>query len=179
MIDPITSRIVLYRALFIGLVLMIALGRLLPVGSPQGQLPGPDLLQALTCVWVMRRAVYVPAWLIVLLFLPLDFMLQKPPGLGALAMLAGSEVLRHRANISREQPFPVEWMLVTAVLVGMAAATQMVQVLLVIDRPPLGLALLQALFTAGIYPIVVGLCAVLFGLRRGRPGEVEALGDRV
>lgn len=179
MIDPVAGRTWAYRALFVALIALIVFVRLLPFGHGAGQLPGPDLALALTCAWVLRRPSYVPAALVVAVFLPLDFLLQQPPGLGALAALAGTEVLRARIGFSREMPFPVEWAMVAATLLGMAAMVQLAQAALLLERPPLGLALLRALFTAAVYPPVVLFSAYALGIRKATPGEVDALGDRL
>ena len=179
MIDTVTARTWSYRGLFVVLIGILIFARLLPIGHPMGRLPGPDLAAALVCAWVLRRPAYVPAGLIVAVFLAKDFLLLQAPGLGALAMLAGSEALRARIAAAREMPFPVEWVMVSAVLFAMAAGTQLVQAMLAIERPALGLALLRALFTAAVYPVVVVLSATVLGIRQATPGEVDALGDRL
>ena len=179
MVDPVTARVWAYRGVFAGLLFLLAALRLLPVGHGTGQLPGPDLMLALVCAWVLRRPAFVPAPLVVALFLLADLLLQRPPGLYAALVLAGTEMLRARAGGLREQPFPVEWGLVSVVLLAMAAANQLVLALLVVDSPPLGLALLRALVTAAVYPAVVAVSVWLFGVRRPSPGEVDALGDRL
>jgi rod shape-determining protein MreD len=175
-VDPVAARLWGYRALFAALVVALALGRLMPIDVGPGGLPGPDLILALTFAWVMRRPAYVPAWLIVALFLPLDLVLMAPPGLGALAVLLATELLRRRQAQTRALPFPMEWALVAAILLAMVAGMQAVLGLAMAPRPPLGLDLLRALFTAAIYPVVAAASLHLFNVRRPSPGEVEARG---
>ena len=179
MVDPVTARIWGYRGLFLGLILALAVLRLMPMGQTAGQLPGPDLMLALVCAWVLRRPAYVPAPLVALVFLAMDLLLHRPPGLMAALVLAGTEALRSRYGTAREQPFPVEWGMVAVVLLAIAAANQLALTVLMVERPPLGLALLRALFTAAVYPVVVLVCVWLAGVRKPSPGEVDALGDRL
>ncbi len=179
MVDPVTGRTWAYRALFALLMLALAFSQLLPLGMGAGRLPGPDLTLALTFAWVLRRPGYVPAWLVLVIFLFFDLLLQRPPGLGAALMLLGTEVLRSRRDMSRALPFTVEWLLVTLVLLAVAGLNQFALTLALVDRPPLGLALLRALFTAAAYPIVVLVSHYAFGVTSADPAEADALGNRL
>lgn len=179
MVDPVTLSTWGHRSLFVGLIAALAIARLMPLDAGQTGLPGPDLMLALTFAWVLRRPSYVPAWLIVALFLPLDMLFQRPPGLGALVVLLAAEFLKGRAELSRSLPFPLEWAMVAGVLLAMAGVTQIVLGLFFVPRPPLGLELLRALFTAALYPVAVAISHYLFGVRRASPGEVDALGARL
>lgn len=179
MVDPITARTWGHRALFVILVLLLAFFQMLPLGIGAGKLPGPDLALALTFAWVLRRPSYVPVPLLAGLFLFLDLMLQRPPGLVAALVVIGTEILRARRDMSRSLPFPVEWALVTAVMVALAGANQIALAIVMTDAPPLGLALLRSLFTAAAYPLVVILSHYAFGVRAAAPNEAEALGKRL
>lgn len=179
MVDPLTTRAWLYRLLFVVLVLLLTFGQLLPLGMGAGKLPGPDLTIALAFAWVLRRPAYVPVPLLAALFLLLDLLLQRPPGLGTALLLLATEFLRSRSRLSRSQPFPLEWMLVTFVLLAMVGGSQLLLALTMVDRPPLGLALLRALFTAAAYPLVVLLSHYVLGVTNVDPAEADALGDRL
>ncbi len=179
MVDPITARAWSYRTLFVALVLLLAIGRLIPTGSSAGALPGPDLIMALTCAWVLRRPAYVPAWLVVAVFLPLDLLLHQPPGLGALVALVVTEFLRKRQELSRTLSFSLEWALVAAVLLASVAGMQLLMGLFFVPRPPLGLDVMRALFTAAVYPLAVLFTVYICKLRKASPGEVDALGARL
>jgi len=48
-----------------------------------------------------------------------------------------------------------------------------------VPRPPLGLDLVRALFTAALYPLAVLATHYVFGVRKATPGEVDALGARL
>ena len=178
MIDPVGARLWGYRALFLLLVGGLAVLRLLPLGPGPSGLPGPEPTVALAFAWVIRQPAYVPAWLIVAVFLPLDLLLHRPPGLGALTVLLGALALRRR-TAAGVPPFPVEWALVAAVLLSVTALRQVVLALTAAPAPPIGLDLMQALFTAAVYPLVVAVSAWMLGVRRSRPGAVDARGARL
>ena len=179
MVDPLTLRTWSYRLLFCGLILFLAFLQLLPLGAGSGRLPGADLTVALTFAWVLRRPSYVPVPLLAVLFLFLDLLLQRPPGLGAALIVVGSEFLRSRRDISRSMPFPVEWAMVTAVMLALVALNQVALSLAMLQRPPLGLALLRSLFSAAAYPLVVVVSHYVLGVRSVAPNEADALGKRL
>lgn len=179
MVDPVAARTWAHRGLLALLVAAIALVRLIPFDPGPGGLPGPDLILALVFAWLLRRPAYVPAWLVVALFLTLDLLLQHPPGLGALLALLATEFLRGRGETIRTAPFPVEWALVAGTILAMAAAQHAAMALVFLPRPPLGLELVRALFTAAIYPLAVLVTHFVFGVRKASPDEVDALGSRL
>lgn len=179
MVDPITTRTWGYRLLFVAVILLIAFLQMLPLGPGGGKLPGPDLALAVTFAWVLRRPSYVPILLVAALFMFLDLLLQQPPGLGTALAVIGTEVLRSRRGVSRDLPFPVEWVLVTGVMVGLVGLNQIALTVAMSDRPPLGLALLRALFTAGVYPLVVALSHYGLRVAAADPNEADALGSRL
>lgn len=179
MVDPITARTWGHRALYVALILLIAFFQLLPLGGAAGGLPGPDLTVALTFAWVLRRPAYVPMPLIAALFLFLDLLLQRPPGLGAALMVGAAEFLRSRRGMSRALPFPIEWATVTAVILAVEGGNQIALGIVAADRPPLGSALLRSLFTAAAYPLAVLLSHYAFGVRAAAPNEADALGRRL
>jgi rod shape-determining protein MreD len=172
-VDPYAARLWGYRALFAALIAGLGIVRLMPLDVAPAMLPGPDAILALTLAWVMRRPAYVPAWLVVALFLPLDLLLQRPPGLGALAALAATEFLRRRQTATRSLPFLLEWALATAVLLAMVAGTQAVLALTVSVRPPLGLDILRALFSSALYPLAAAATVWIFKVRRPVPGDYD------
>jgi rod shape-determining protein MreD len=172
-VDPLAARVWGHRAAFAALVAALAVLRLMPLDVAPAALPGPDVILALAFAWVLRRPAYLPAWLVVALFLALDLLLQRPPGLGALAALLGTEFLRRRQEGGGAMPFLVEWAAVTGVLLALVAGTQAALALTFAPRPPLGLDILRALFTAAIYPAAVAATVWLFKVRRPVPGEYD------
>ena len=65
MVDPLTTRRLAHRALYVALAAVILFLRLLPVNPMAHGIPGPDLMLAFTLAWVLRRPDFVPALLIV------------------------------------------------------------------------------------------------------------------
>lgn len=179
MVDPITTRRWAHRALFLGLAALVLFLRLLPVNPTSHGIPGPDMMVAFTLAWVLRRPEYVPALLIVLVFLVEDLMFWRPIGLWPLIVLAGTEFLRAREEASRDLPFAIEMALVGSVMAAMLLLNRLVLGLLMVPQPPLGLELLRMLATLAAYPFVVALSLLAFGLRRAAPGEVDAWGNRL
>jgi rod shape-determining protein MreD len=177
-VDPLAARVWSYRAAFAVLIGLLAIVRLMPLDVAPAPLPGPDVILAVTFAWLIRRPAYVPAWLIAGLFLLLDLLLQRPPGLGALTVLLATEFLRRRHAATRALPFLLEWAVVTGVLLAMVAAMQAMLALTLTPRPPLGLDIIRALFTAAIYPAAVGATAWLFRVRRAAPGDYDGMEPR-
>ncbi|OOY27404.1 hypothetical protein BMI90_12375 [Thioclava sp. L04-15] len=179
MIDPLTRRRLGYRTLFIGIGIVLIFVRLLPLSHTPGALPGPDLMLALTLAWVLRRPEYVPALLIVVVFLLEDILFWRPIGLWTLIVLGATEFLRARENALRDLPFALEWALVAVLLVVMMSLKRFMLMIVMVEQPALGLELFRMLMTLAAYPVVVVVSRIAFGLRRAAPGEVDAFGHRL
>ena len=168
-----------YRALFLGLALLILFLRLLPLGGDAGELPGPDVLLCLILAWVMRRPDYLPLGLIVVVVLVEDLVLMRPPGLWtALAVLA-SEFLRSRAALTRELNFLVEWLLAAGLMVGMLLAYRLVFAISLLPQPAFGYSVVQILWSILAYPLVVGASRLVLDLRKPATGETDDYGRRL
>lgn len=179
MLDPVSLRIWSNRGLFVALIGFLVFARMLPLDTSATGLPGPDLILALTFAWVLRRPSYVPALLIVVVFLFCDLLFGQPPGLWAMLVLIASEFLRARQGLSRELPFPLEWAFVAMIMGALWTAHLISLGLFALDRPAIGLAAVQLLFTIAAYPAIVWLSALLFGLKKATPEEADALGSRL
>ena len=72
----------IFRALFLGLTLLLLFMRLLPLNHSAGGLPGPDLLICLILAWIVRRPDFLPmpliAGVILLATLILGWLLVRP-----------------------------------------------------------------------------------------------------
>jgi rod shape-determining protein MreD len=174
-----TARRWLGRLTFLGLALLIVFAQLLPLNTIPRLWASPDLLLALTLVWVARRPDLLPVPLIALVFLVTDLLFQRPPGLWTALVLILTEIVRARAATLRNVPFPLEWMTVAAGILAVTLANRAVLAIVLTPQAPLGLTLIQTLMTVLVYPLVVGLSHVLFGVSRPAPGEVDALGHRL
>lgn len=172
------ARLWLMRFLYLALCTLLAFLNLLPLDTAPQNWAGPDLILALTCAWVLRRPDFVPSVLVALVFLITGLLFQMPPGLWAAFVVLGTETLRGRAPGLRDLTFPVEWLTVAVTLTLMTLGNQAVLMLLLVDRPPLGLNLMQLFMTLAAYPLVVYTSQLLFGVRKQVPGDVDALMSR-
>ena len=176
MVDPVTQGLWLARGLFVAAVTVNLFMHLLPLPAEAGGLPGPDLLMALCCAWVLRRPDHLPALLIAGAVLVEDMLLMRPPGLWAALMLLGTEFLRSRAAFSRELTFVSEWVMVAVVMLAMALGYRLALAVTMTPQVGLGMTLIQVVLTILAYPAVVGVLRLAFGLRKPATGEVDALG---
>ncbi|HEY0213775.1 MAG TPA: rod shape-determining protein MreD [Paenirhodobacter sp.] len=179
MVDPRTTRRVAYWALFLALTVTTTFLRLLPINPMAHGIPGPDLMLAFTFVWLMRRPDYLPAWLIIAVFLLGDMIFWRPVGLWALIVLLGTEFLRGRVPLSRALPLAAEMVMVGSVMLAMLLMNRLVLALALVDQPPLGLELLRLMMTLLAYPFVAVFSRLAFGLHRPVPGEAAGYGRRL
>ena len=174
MLDAAIIRLWARRALYVALCLAVLFFSLLPLDMTPARMAGPDLIVALTFAWAIRRPDVVPAPLVALMLLLADFVLQRPPGLWAALTVVMTESLKARDRHSLETAFALEWVSVSVALIVMSLAYQIVLLLLIIPTANGALLLTQTVLTILVYPAVVAVSHVVFGLRRARPGE----GDR-
>lgn len=179
MVDPVATRVWFYRAAFLGLAAAILFVRLLPLGSPAGTWPGPDLMLCLMLAWVNRRPDYLPAVLIALVVLIEDLMLMRPPGLWTAIVVLATEFLRSRAALTRELLFVAEWIMVGVVMLVMLLGYRLVLAVAFVDQPPFGPAFAQTAMTILCYPAVTALLHLALQLRKPLTGEVDAFGRRL
>jgi rod shape-determining protein MreD len=179
MAEPVQSHPWRFWGLFAGLAAAALFVRLLPIGSGQAALPGPDLLLCIAMAWVLRRPDYMPALLVAAVFVVEDLLTLRPPGLWAALAVLGTEFLRGRQPLMRELPFALEWMVVATVIAAMWLAERLVLGILMVSAPALGPSLLQLVLTLLAYPVVVFLSHHLLRVRKPATGEVDALGRRL
>jgi rod shape-determining protein MreD len=179
MVDPLTLRRLLYRFTLSVLALLIVFFHLLPLRLGSGHLPGPDVFVAVSFAWVLRRPDYVPVLLAGGIMMILDMLFMRPPGLWAALFVIGLQVLRNRQGMARELPFALELARVGGVLLAMTLANQLVLALLMVDRLPFGMSLLQMLATLAAYPVVVLGSVALLRVRKITPGEIDQMGHRI
>jgi rod shape-determining protein MreD len=178
MVEQSSLHIWAQRVIFAALCLTVIFWRLLPLDTLPRGWAGPDLITALAFAWVLRRPEYAPPLLIALLVLLADLLFQRPPGLWAALVLLGSEALKGRAAGLRDMSFVPEWLTVAVLLVAMTLAERTALAILLVPQAPLGLSLMQVVMTVLAYPVVVGASAVLFGVRKLRPGDAAAMAGR-
>lgn len=166
------------RATFLGLALVIIFVQLLPRQTLPPNWAGPDLLLTLTVVWVSRRPDHVPLVLIAGLFLLVDLLLQRPPGLMAALVLILTEFLRARTAGFRSLAFGLEWGTVAIGIVAVTLAHRFAMMIVMLPQAPLGLTLGQTVLTILAYPVVAGLAYAALGVHRATPGEFTSFGGR-
>jgi len=176
MAEGLTASRWIYGLAYLALTSVLILWSILPIQiGPRGY-PGPDLLLAITFAWVLRRPQYVPTPLIALVFLITDMLFMRPPGLWSALVVLGVEFLRAREASSRELPFPVEWAMVSGVMIAMLIADRLIQTVLMISQAGFGLAILQLIATILAYPLIVLLSRLVFGIEKMTPGETDIMG---
>jgi len=176
-VDPVTSRRWLYRALFVAIAGVVLFVRVLPVTVEAGSWPGPDLILALAMAWGFRRPDYAPSVLVGLVVLMGDLILQRPPGLLAGLVVLALEFLRGRLALWRDLPFAAEWALVSALMAAVVLVNWLVLAVFMVDQAAIGLHVIQLGATALAYPAVVLVSTFLLGVRKIAPGEAGLMGQ--
>ncbi len=169
----------LHRLAYVAISGAVIFFYLLPQQTTPSRWAAPDLLSCLTYAWVLRRPDYVPALLIGAVMLLADMLFERPPGLQAALVVMGAEFLRQRQRFLRKLPFWFEWALVAGVMVAVMIAGRLALAIVMVERPSLGLTLLQLLATLLAYPLVVFVSRHVFDVHKLAPGEVDALGHRL
>ena len=178
MANPVSTRRLGFRLLWIVLALVVMIALLLPLHPGPGRIPAPDVLLMMTFAGVLRRPEYIHVGFVAVAFLLADFLFMRPPGLWAALVVIATEYLRARETGWRDMPFLFEWGVVSAVTVVLALVYSVLLAIFFVDRPGIGLTLLHLAITLAAYPLVVLLTASFFGLRKSAPGEVDQLGHR-
>lgn len=166
----------LWWGLFALIVLASVFLRLLPLGSTAGRLPGPDLVMCIACAWILRRPAFVPIWLVALVLLFEDLILMRPPGLWTAIMLMGTELLRARTDAAREFGFVAEWLLVSVVMFAMVIGYRLIMAVAMVPQPGFGLQMVGLGLSILVYPLVVAITRVVFGLHKPAAGELDEIG---
>lgn len=174
-----TARRWLGRLTYLAVALALIFAQLLPLETSPRAFAPPDLILAVTLVWIARRPDFLPVPLIALVFLISDLLFQRPPGLWTALVLILTEVIRARASGLRNVPFGLEWV---TVAVGIFAITMVNRATLAIaltPQAPLTLTLIQMAMTILVYPVIVGVAYLFLGVHRPAPGAVDGLGHRL
>lgn len=167
------------RATFAALAFGVIFVQLLPLQTLPPNWAGPDLLLTMTVVWVSRRPEHVPLLLVAGLFLLVDLVFQRPPGLMATLVLVLTEFLRSRTGSFRSLAFGLEWGTVAMGIIAVTLANRFVLMLVMSPQAPMGLTLMQMILTVLAYPAVAALAYVALGIRRATPGEFSTFGGRI
>ena len=174
--DPGVFRLWGNRALYLGVVLLIVLVLMLPLGLTAGRLPGPDLILALTIAWALRRSDHLPILSLALAMLMVDLLLMRPPGLMAALTVIAVEVIRSREYQWRDLPPIIDWLIGAALITGVLVANALILAIFLVPQATLGQLLIRLILTVAAYPLVAATVRYVFRVRRG-PVENE-LGGR-
>ncbi|MCG7573428.1 rod shape-determining protein MreD [Phaeobacter sp. CNT1-3] len=167
------------QLVFAGLCLAVIFFQLLPLETTPRRWTGPDLVLLICLTWSMRRPDFAPVYLIALVALMADLMLQRPPGLLAALTVVASQTLTKRARQMRDQGFAVEWLTIAGALLVVMLGNRLVLSLAAVPQAPLGLTIIQLIMSVLCYPAVVAAAHFLFGVRKVAPGEVDAWGQKL
>ncbi|MCY4180811.1 MAG: rod shape-determining protein MreD [Litoreibacter sp.] len=173
MVDPITLRRYLYRALFLFICAVLIFLKLLPLTTEPRSIPGPDLLFCLTAVWIMRRPRWAPVGLIVLVHLLADLLFMRPVGLWPALALLGYEFMRRQAEGSTELSPLAEIALAGIAFTAIVTANALFLTIVGVQHPGVFAAVLHVLVTLLAYPFVMAFCVFVLRVRRRRPSELD------
>ena len=115
----------------------------------------PDLVFCLVVYWVLRRPSQVPLLVVFGLGLTADLLLGRPVGVGALALLLISELLRSQAQALRDLHFVFEWLVVTLLLISATFFQSLILWITLAPSPGLGAMIGASFSTSLAYPVVV------------------------
>ena len=107
-----------------------------------------------------------------------DLLFQRPPGLQAGLVVLACEWLRSRSRGLRDAGFAAEWLTMALANAAVVSAACAVLAVTLTYSLPLGLIAMQMVLTIAVYPLVVLVSRVVFGLRRAPVGEAATLGSR-
>lgn len=178
MVDPATSRLWVFRALFLALCAVVIFLQLLPMQIPPSRWAAPDLLIGFTFAWVLRRPDYVPVLSVALVFLAADLLFQRPPGLATALVVGGSEFLRSRSHFMREFPFALEWAIVATIIAVVMLGNRLVLMAVFVEPPDFGLTAIHFVATVLAYPLVVMLSRYVLGVQHLQPGGTDSARSR-
>ena len=176
MVDQSAARIWSMRAAFVVICLAIMFFHLLPLETTPRRWAAPDLMVALCFAWALRRPDYVPSLLVAAVILLADLVFQRPPGLWAALVVLAVHWLKSRERRQRDNTFVLEWITVAGCLFVITLVYRLVLLVLIVTPGALFLTMMQYITTLAVYPAVVLLSHLIFGVRRSTPGEVDRLG---
>jgi len=177
MAERVDSRTWTMRAVYIALAFVLIVVQLVPLDMRPAGWAGPDLLLAVTLVWIARRPVVVTAPMVAGVFLMADLFFMRPPGLWAALVVILTEMIRRRNSEFRNLPFVAEWGTIAGGIIMMTLLNLIILTLLAVPRASLGLTLMEMMMTILVYPPIVLLAYFFFGIGRPAPGETGRKGQ--
>lgn len=141
--------------------------------APGRDAAAPDLLYCLLVAFVVRAPAVAPAFVVLALGLFADLMLSRPPGLGALGLLAVTEAVRAPRGAGRDWSLLREWLIAAAAFAAMMLAILLVLKVTLAEGPSLAGLRRHVLATALAYLLVAALVGWLLRPGRGPTADRE------
>ncbi len=167
------------RAVYLFICFLIIFIHSIPLDLSPKSFIMPDVMLIITIAVVIRKAAYIPYWLVGSAFLIADIMLNRPLGLWAFVTVATVEVVRANRFMFRDMFFVTEWLMVTITIVFMFLLQQFLLAFSLAPTLPMDSLIWKMTASALSYPIVVFVITKLFGIRKPSPAEFNMLGNRL
>lgn len=159
------------RLAFVAVCCAVLFIKLLPLRLEPRSLAGPDLILMILFAWTLRRPDAVPLALGAAMMLLSDLLLMRPPGLWAALVLLATEWLRVRDRHLRNSTFWAEWLNVSLALAVISLIYSFTLTLMFDIADAYFLSVMQFSLTVILYPLVVLVSRLLFGVRRTAPRD--------
>jgi rod shape-determining protein MreD len=146
----------------------------LPLDMQVHRLVRPDLLFCLFAAWVIRRPHTTPYFLIAVVALLADILMDRPIGLWALLILLSSEILRMSRGFLKDQMWLLEWLVIVGVFAGCILVQRLTLLINFLSVPPIEKELQYLAATAFAYPLVVAFLHWVLRIRQARSDGLVA-----
>ena len=167
----------IFALAYAGLTFLLLLINIMPFELWPRKFPGPDLMVAVTFVWLLRRPMQIPAPLVATVFFIADVLLMRPIGLWAALMVMATEFLRRRQSRIRGRTFTAEWALASGVLLAATLANAAIISLAFLEQFQLSKAIIQTIATILAYPLVVAIARYAFRITAMTVSEADSRGQ--
>lgn len=148
-------RLWLYRGIYVFIGLIVIALPLLPLGFLPSRMAMPDLLFALTIVWIIRDTRTAPLLLVAGLALLADAVLMRPVGLWALLVVVATELARMNDRLLRDGGIIAELVFFAASMVIMLMIQNMLLFLTFSNTYPLNRVVQIVMLSLICYPFFV------------------------
>lgn len=179
MAERLEAQIWIARLSYIGCLFLLLFLSLVPVHFLPSRGADPDLAFCLTAAVVLRRPDVLSIWLVGAMFLFLDILGQRPPGLWAAIMVVTAEFMRLQEYRFRELGLGFEWLFVSGVLFLALLAERAVLAVTMVPLVGFGQVTINFLVTIAVYPLVIGFVAWVLRIRKLSPQDAVRLGHRL
>lgn len=117
----------------------------------------PELVLIFAIALTLRHSYAVPIWLLLLVGLFQDVVMQAPLGLGALLVIVAAQYTHRRQSAIRANMFWNEWAFVAMIILATAFLGELLKVIFFTPRQDFGALFIGTIINIAAYPAVVGL----------------------